>query len=193
MDFDRWRAEYDDTPFEAQVAFYEEVAARFPDQRQFGQLVAGWALKDATTVTEVGGWRGELAAAVLPESRIGRWTNYDICRWAVENPACTEPAYEAVALGDWPWETDLLPADAFVASHVLEHIRFRELEQLAEQFHKFKLLHLDIPVGEDPTDWTGYFGTHILEVGWREIDGLLQGHGFASLDTGRTRTYRGVK
>ena len=189
MDFDRWREHYDATPFDKQVGNYELIARRFPQQQQWNGDAALRALTDQSTVTELGGWRGELAAEMLAARPIGRWVNYDICKWAVDNPVCTLGAYRPVHLDDWPWEIDLEPADCFVASHVLEHIRFAELERLAEQFHKFRSLYLDIPVGEDPPDWSGYFGTHILEVGWREIDRLLVSHGFASNDTGTTRTF----
>jgi hypothetical protein len=191
-EFNDWRAAYDRMPFAEQQTYYDKIAPRFPDQAHYNLASALNALTGATTVTEVGGWRGDLARdALATRADITSWHNYDICTWALDHPKFASPRYEGIVLTDWPWNTDLQPADAFVATHVIEHIRFSELEQLAQQFPKYRTVHLEAPIANDATDerWENYFGTHILEVGWRQIEDLLAGLGFAAARGAEWRTF----
>lgn len=177
--------------FAEQVGVYEAVALAAPNQNRYDLRALQAALNDCSTVTEIGGWQGHLAADVLRRHSLARWLNYEICRWATTHTVCVDPAYQAITLSDWPWNTDLAAADLFVASHVIEHMRFAELERLADQFEKFDRLHLQIPVSMlEQADWTGYRGSHILEVPWTAIDQLLGEHGLFTADDGECRTYQ---
>lgn len=182
IDWDRWRSTYGSRSLAEEAAFYDRVAAKHPEQQQWRQhadfTVA--ALEGATSVVELGPWRGELAAhAIEHVPTIGSWVGFDVCPWAVENTRCDHPAYQPVALTDWPWDTDLPAADVFVASHVLEHLSWEHLQALAAQFPKYGRLILDIPIPETvPRDWQGYRGSHMLDVSWADVAVLLVGQGF---------------
>lgn len=182
IDFDQWRTTYGTRTLAEESAFYDKVAVEHPEQQQWKSRASFTvaALEGATSVVELGPWRGELAASVLRRvPTIDSWAGFDVCRWAVENTRCTHTAYEPVTLTDWPWATDLPSADVFVASHVLEHLSWEHVQLLAEQFGKYARLVLDIPIPDDsPRDWQGYNGSHMLEVSWSEVDALLVDQGF---------------
>ena len=180
ISWDEWRATYDTTTFAEQAAHYDEFARDYPEQAHWTLPAARPAAALAGTVTELGGWRGELADILLNENpQISRWTNYDLCSWAIEHSRCADPRYEPVLLDDWPWHTVLEPADLFVATHTLEHIRWPQLVMLADQFPRFRWLHLELPVPQDKTpSWQGFTGTHILEASWLDVHRLLAGKGF---------------
>jgi hypothetical protein len=190
--FNDWRAAYDQTSFAAQQAYYNELALRSPDQAQYDTGPVLDAVAGATTVVEIGGWRGDLARdALAAHAGISIWRNYDICTWALAHSKLASSRYEGIALTDWPWNTDLQSADALVATNMIEHIRFAELEQLARQFPKYGIVHLEAPVADDASDelWKNYRGTHILEVGWRQVEDLLVGLGFAPVRGTGWRTF----
>jgi hypothetical protein len=192
-EFNDWRAAYDRTSFAAQQAYYDGLAPRYPEQAYYDPAPALDALAGARVVTEVGGWRGDLARdALAARADITRWRNYDICTWALDHPKFSSPRYEGILLADWPWNTDLQPADAFIATQMIEHIRFAQLEQLAQQFPKYRTVYLEAPIADDATDerWEDYNGTHILEVGWCQIENLLASLGFATTVHGaESRTF----
>ena len=89
---------------------------------------------------------------------------------------------------DWYWTSHHF-CDLFVASHVLEHLKFDDVRKVFDSTHA-RWLYLQSPLGQEATDWSNYRGSHILEVGWRELEEDLEQRGFAlmpgiSLPTGR--------
>lgn len=199
IDWDEWRASYDARTFKQEAEFYNTIAPLLPPQVAWGPAHAGGivqrALDGVETVTEIGPWQADLAAAKLPGSDITRWTAYDLCTWAIENTHCTDERFAAVLLTGHPWDTDLKPADLLIASHVLEHIMFSEFVELAEQFPKFGRLYLDIPVpAAERPDWAGYEGTHIIDASWADLDKVICSHGFVmSAAHGSARVYESAQ
>lgn len=177
FDFDAWRAGYDHMTFEQQKSCYEEMAELYPCQRSFDLYQAAMFFQRyrPKTVVELGGWDGALASSCCSKRMIS-WRNYDIV--AVPQ-VCLQPAYELVVLNRPLWEFDAVTADAFVATHTIEHLRARELEELVPKL-KVKACLIEAPLREVPTDWTGYFGSHILEVGWDGVDALFVAQGFTA-------------
>ena len=116
--------------FDDQQRFYRLVADLYPVQQSFDPLLATNAF-DAIhgadlNVVELGGWDGKLAQNMLHRTDVATWTNYDL----VEVPtACSQPGYQMVVLEDYLW-TNPIRGDVFVATHMIEHIRFRELLDL---------------------------------------------------------------
>ncbi len=182
IDWDHWRSTYGTRTLAEVAAFYDRVAVAHPEQQQWKAHAAFTvsALADATSVVELGPWRGELAAHALERvPSIGLWVGFDVCPWAVENTRCTHPAYRPVTLTDRPWTIDLPAADVFVASHVIEHLSWEHTQALAAQFGKYGRLVVDVPVPEsEPSDWQGYRGSHMLDASWADVDELLERHGF---------------
>lgn len=186
LDWDAWRAGYDDMSFADQQDFYDRVFDLCRVQQQhdairLSRLLAyvdrcGWAY----TVGELGGWDGELAAAMLHDHpTIGGWVNYEISRKAADASVCQDPRYKAFALDRFYWETPHLE-DVFVASHVLEHLRFADVQAVFDHTTA-RWLYLAVPVTENGRDWDGYHGSHILEVGWHDLARELDARGYDCL------------
>lgn len=192
VNFDSWRESYDRTTFAQQAAFYDELACDYPKQNDYDWASVSVALPGIRHVTEIGGWRGELADQALAAFPLIRWVNYEISSWAVgRGSRCDDWRYSGIALSDWPWRQWLWPAHLFVANHVIEHMRFAQFEELSKQFVKYRRLHLQIPIPLDGgADWDGYEGTHALEVGWDEVDALLRSRGFDCTHADETQTRR---
>ena len=176
-DWDTWRAAYPHMTFVDQQAFYAQAAVDHPDQRQFNRAaVRGFlTLTSPTRVVEVGGWRGDLCAAILPSVGVEiDWTNYEIAPNLT--PVCDSPQYHHVVLDRFPWEI-VLDGDALVLSHVVEHMLLAEFDRLVDRFTGYAV-YVDCPVSDTGENWAGYDGSHILEAGWDAITEVLEGHGF---------------
>lgn len=184
IDWDGWRAAYDEMSFQDQRAFYDLVWEELPGQARasarsltaFLEHIDGPPL----VVGELGGWDGALAAEVMGGGRVRAWWNYEISAQAVANSVCEAPMYSGVALGDWYWASSHL-VDLFVSSHVIEHLKFRDVLASFDAT-ECRWIYLQAPLRDGPTNWAGYHGSHILEVGWGEIMGALAGRGFRLVD-----------
>lgn len=187
LDWDAWRAEYDAMTYQDQQAFYDEVFDTYPVQRAYDPLLVGGllTLTRPKTVLEFGGWTGDLARDLLPGMPwIESWTNVDCSRKALAASVCDDPRYRPRLAECWLWEEEW-SADFVVASHVIEHIRAKELAQLLRSV-KCRALYLEAPLRMEPTDWSGYAGSHILEIGWAGVDGLAGLAGYVLAERGET-------
>lgn len=195
LDWDRWRAEYDELSYEEQVEFYGRAFELYPVQRSFDVDAAGEFL-DAMKpmlVLEIGGWDGALAAVCLDrDPKITVWRNLEICRAVVEAHPGTDARYEPVVPDQFVWDQpDLGGWDVLVMSHVAEHMRWHELQRVLSLASGADGIYLAMPIPENgPCNWSGYDGTHILEVGWAEITEFLAGLGFVAMGEPRTREVR---
>lgn len=191
--WDAWRVRYATMGVDEQRAAYDGVYVSHRDQARFDAdaLAALLTHTGAKAVVELGGWDGALAATILATfPAIESWTNYEISSAAVAASVCHDPRYDAVALDDWYWN-DRHDADVFVASHVIEHLSFADLRKTFDATAA-RWLYVQSPLEEGPTDWTGYEGTHILEVGWAAIDADLAARGYrlmAALSGPHVRCY----
>jgi hypothetical protein len=166
IDWDAYRRDYDRMSAADQEAFYDRVWQDYPHQKFFNASACASYLASftPTTVVEIGGWRGELAAEMLTRfPSIKHWTNVEVCRGAREASACTDPRYEYVP------PTALLPfADAVVSSHAIEHMLIRELVIYLEEVRP-RSVFLQAPLTEEGQAWDGYQGSHVMREGWREV------------------------
>lgn len=71
-------------------------------------------------------------------------------------------------------------AKVFVASHTIEHMRWRELKSLFNNLPaSVKYIGLQSPLKDNGgSNWRNYDGSHILEVGWDSIIAYLDLLGF---------------
>jgi len=197
-DFDRWRLNYDTMTYDDQLAFYNRVAVDHPVQHGFdGEAFRAFfeaVEMPEIQVLEFGGWKGELAAEVLPlYPHITHWTNLEISILAASDVRCRDGRYRAIVPSAFAWELDQLPDhNVFVSSHAIEHIRAAELEQLLAKLpRKVTYIGLQAPLADGPGDWSGYYGSHILEVGWKQVGAMLQVSGFAEfVNQGEFRGYK---
>lgn len=179
-DFDLWRDNYDRLTYKQQIKFYNQVAIDHPLQRGFDEVEFEDFLEPLgeITVIELGGWKGELAGYVLNKlPKIRRWLNYEISEQAVKETACNDDRYEPLVPADFLWNIEIPNADVFVSSHTIEHIKVAELDKLLSKL-PVKYIGLQAPLADEGTDWGGYYGSHILEVGWNTVIELLREYGF---------------
>lgn len=182
IDWNAWRARYDDMDFAEQRRFYDLVYDLHPGQGQFAAdaLLDFLAYIDGPLdIVELGGWDGGLARAILAERGDIQWRNYEISAAAVAASAGIGPGYRGIALGDWYW-SEPHTCDLFVACHVLEHLRFADVLATFDAT-QCRWMFLQTPLADGPRSWDNYHGSHILEVGWGEIIAALEERGFRHL------------
>jgi hypothetical protein len=198
-DFDAWRDNYCDMSYERQKRFYDQVAVDHPCQQAFDLscFVPFFRLHaNHARVLELGGWKGELAAAVLaklPSQQVISWDNYEISSVALLGSVCRDERYQAIVPDDFVWNIDLPPVDIWVMSHFAEHIRTCHLNLLFSRMGaevNWLLIESPLPEQEDEVDWTGYHGSHILEVGWRQLCSFLTLWNFKEVEKYRMGHFR---
>lgn len=178
IDWDRWRANYDSMSWRDQLDFYSMVERLHPDQQFFTAPSVLQFLREAGSpsslcVLEIGGWKGELAAAVGPTKR---WLNIEIFPEAIRYGP-REGWYRAMVPHDFIWNAGVpIGYDVLIMSHTIEHIRFHEFTKIIEQFDG-AWVFLEAPLHDQPRDWRGYGGTHVFEAGWGDVDDLMGRHG----------------
>lgn len=189
LDFNEWRKNYRTSTYEEQVEFYNQVAKLFPEQidfhlpswmRFFGYV---WNIRGAFRVLEIGGWKGEMAQEVFTEKPdyVLSWHNIEISEEALKEPACLDPRYTAEVPPDYAWNIELPQANVFIGSHVIEHITAKNLADLASNLPptvEYIAFESPIKPTDADRDWKNYTGSHILEIGWKEVIGLLDAYGF---------------
>lgn len=181
IDWDLWRADYDTMSWRDQLAFYAMVERLHPDQRFYSADSVREFLRrsGAASVLEIGGWKGELAAEVGPTAR---WLNIEIFPNAILHGPPGD-WYRVMVPSDFIWNVGLPQGyDVLIMSHTVEHIRARELEKIIEQFNG-DWVYIEAPLHEAGRDWHGYGGTHVLEIGWPEVDAILSRNGFVKEHT----------
>lgn len=184
MDWDFWRSQYKTWPFMAHHVFYDRVFEKYPVQDH----VCKQALSDffskhvdhGSSVIEIGGWNGAAAKRILESRRdISEWTNYEICEKAALASVCDDRRYTPVALKDWPWNIDMKKANVLVAAHVFEHMLAHDIEAILKRNRGISVVFVECPISEkNNVNWTGYNGTHILEVGWCGVEAIFEECGF---------------
>lgn len=189
--WDEWRARTEKMTYAEQQAFYDDVARDFPEQAHFVREVAIRELTGAAPagVLEIGGWRGDLAAAVLADPRsaaIRKWVNMDIAPSLAGMQRCRDPRYSFVVAPTWVWDTAIPDEyDAVVATHLIEHLTERQLETLLRRLAKLgraRTLYLESPLREDSHGWKGYRGSHILGLGWAGVRRMVQAAGWTATE-----------
>jgi hypothetical protein len=187
--FDEWRACYRDLDDDSQLAYNSILAGLYPDQdhaaiepcRRFFQTVT-----PPVDVIELGGWTGRLAAHMLQRyPGIREWRNLETYALARYAHIPRTARYYAVDPGRFYWWRNgrTYRSDVLVAAHFLEHFPGYDVAEILTRFPAARWAYLEVPLppGGEPADWTGYQGTHILELGWDGLGELLAGVGWQLL------------
>ena len=155
IDFDDWRRNYDRLTCSEHVEFYRKVAEVYPEQQHYNELAVRMFLADCEgPVLEIGGWKGELAAAVLPDfPGIPEWLNVEIAPQAITESACTDPRYSVVVPPAFIWDADidLEPYRTLVASHVIEHLKRTDVVKLLNAIRHVDRMYVDAPLPTFPS------------------------------------------
>jgi hypothetical protein len=185
IDFDAWRRDYDRLSYPEHVEFYRQVAEAYPDQQHYNEPAVREFLGPVKgDVLEVGGWKGELAAKVLPDfPDIDRWLNVEIAPQAVTENVCTDPRYRVIVPDTFIWDTDidLSSYRTLVASHVIEHMKRRDVVKLLSRLPDVERIYVDAPLPAFPSAWDNGESSHIIEVGWDGLTNLLESYGFVQV------------
>jgi hypothetical protein len=184
IDWAGYRAAYSTLSWADVARFHDDVWAAFPTQQQHSQAAveAFFAGRQPVRVVEVGGWRGEAAARVLaahPEIR--SWDNFEVCRPAAESPATADPRYRGIHPDRWVWELDPRRYDVAVLSHVIEHMRGRQVAALVGWLSDcgVRRMYVEAPLNDKPRTWNRSQTGHVLEIGWTDVVALFDAHGYA--------------
>lgn len=193
-DFDAWRENYLHMTHREQQEFYDRVEVDHPHQAAFTAahfrefFWQGVRNLPSAYVLEMGGWKGELACEMLKIAflpSISIWCNVEICQRAVDMSICESRRYTTFVPKNFPWNVELPPANVFVAAHFIEHITRNDLDMLIQNLpDTVRYIALEAPISENGNgiDWTGYHGSHILEIGWKQVTRLLMNNGFLPID-----------
>lgn len=175
-------------------AFIDECEVAFPKQVHFShEGISQWLSGSNEAVIEIGGWKGEAAEFALANYPIESWTNIDICRNALNGSVCTDPRYKPIMAQSFRWwEGDHgFTQTRAVAAHTIEHLSAADVAGLVASLASVRSWYIEAPIANEPTDWSGYHGSHILEVGWNGVDEIFARHGFApTIATNWIRHYK---
>ena len=185
IDFDWWRRNYDRLSYDQHVEFYRKVAEAYPDQQHYNEPAIREFLDGSKgSVFELGGWKGELAASVLPDfPGIPKWLNVEIAPQAITENVCADPRYSVIVPDAFLWNSDLdlSPYRTCVASHVIEHMKRADIARLLGRLSSVERLYVDAPVPRQGSKWMGGESSHIIEIGWDALDTLIESYGFSKI------------
>jgi len=212
-EFNQWREQYREMTFKENQEWYDRLEKDHPWQQHFDATKVADFIRHTSTqlgsvrILELGGWKGDLAEIIRKNypnvwSNIVYWDNHDICLTAIEKNVCHDPKYNAFGIDRQLWELAMLlrPYNIFIGSHVLEHLTTSEIKQLIPFLVKYKIqyLYLHVPITEQALGekiWNNYYGNHILEIGWVQLEQLLRKYKYTPLrkyhDHIRTFKYEG--
>lgn len=197
--FDNWRQNYDQLSYAEHLAFYEALYEVFPNQ-DYGtasEAVAfGKQLPMGVRVLELGGWSGRLAELLLNECpQIDHWFNFEVCKPAIAN-GLRHLRYSAAVPDDFIWNLPEIPqVDVLFSAHTLEHLSEDQLRKLLSRLTEASYLYAEAPLPlTGPVDWTGDTSTHVLKLGWGELEVLLEQFGWELHHAcGDVRVFRRIK
>ena len=200
--FDRYRRDYATMSFSEHQRLYSIIERVYPEQTHFNVKASEEFFQELINhnivprVLEIGGWRGELANAMLSQFYdITSWHNIEICAEAVAKHVCRDQfaRYTCGTGNDFFWNEKpnwIQMFNTLVLSHVVEHMRLENFAgTIAHCAAKgIDYLYLDIPhITEDShKTWQGWTNTHVLEGGWNDIEAILTKHGYSIFYTGGT-------
>ncbi len=185
--FDRYRKLYDSFSFNYKIKLAGKWLKKYPEQAHFNYSpVEHWLKNIVSTpvnVLEIGGWRGDLAAKALSSfEHIKLWHNYDLLK-NNNFQKCNDERYKLITLDEELWKMSLhYKYNALIATHMIEHIRWRELTALINWIPKSintVLFEAPLPASGQNIDWKGDYSSHVLEKGWEQVISEMSDHNFS--------------
>ena len=183
LTFSEYRDKYSTLSDKEQKLLHDIWEMKYPEQKHFSLpdfnivLATARHFMPKVAVSEAGGWKGDLAAAVFHSpvgANIKSWTNHEICDKAVLRSACKDPRYQVIAEPEFRWWEKLKVTDnMFVMSHFLEHVGSEDCEKLLERILDWtdvQFLYIDAPLLKTKADkWGNYFGSHVNRMTWMDV------------------------
>jgi hypothetical protein len=186
--WDRWRELYDSFSHEENIEIGNALEAAYPHQVSFNaELFEKFfsTQPPGVRVLEIGGWKGELAKHLLERNpNIAHWHNIDMCRAAVLKTVPMgelAPRYTSEFPGSFDWfkQPREFIYDIAISAHTIEHLSDSHLKDLIGFLSGIPVIVFEAPISQETgVSWAGYPGTHILKMGWAEIESLMAMRGY---------------
>lgn len=187
--FDKWRSEYEVMSYEDQVNFHNCVESEYPVQMHFnadGVIEALNLISKPFKVLEFGGWKGDLAFAMIVHygDAIVDWANIEICEAAINKTIRPSKKYRVIkpCRFDWFAEERIEKPDAIIATHFIEHLSNEHFELLAKYVSGVPIVYFEAPIKECGQLWDGYIGTHKLTYGWNDVKRIMEHRGYLNIN-----------
>ena len=179
-EFDKWRSNYDTMTIGEQIAYHNELEAKYPEQNHFNYETVKEALALVVNpiVLEFGTWKGDLALKAFQDFNIFEWVGIEICEAAVKNTKCQNVYYIIPSRFDWFKEKRIYQADIVIATHFIEHLSNEHFKDLSNYIKGIRYVHFESPLTDEGNDWEGYEGTHKLTLGWNKVNEIMAANGF---------------
>ena len=184
--FDKWRTLYNDLSHEENIQFGYDMEAKYPGQASFNPVVFEQLfarLGGAPHVVEIGGWKGELARHLMTKLPVASWHNIDMCKAAIEKTVpmgCLPFTAQFPDRFDWFLQPRTMQYDLCVSAHSIEHLSNAHLLALMNWISGIPTVIFEAPIAMTGQTWGGYFGTHILEMGWNDINAAMKALGYSA-------------
>ena len=96
-----------------------------------------------------------------------------MCKAAVDKSLVIDK-YTPIFPDDFEWfkKPRIEQYDVCVSAHTIEHLSDEHLIHLINHISGIPVVMFEAPIGEYSNDWRGYFGTHMLQIGWNQITEL---------------------
>jgi predicted SAM-dependent methyltransferase len=184
MDFEQWRADYDDMSYKDQVKYHNEIEANYPEQAHYTyQNITHLfnLLKDDSMILEFGTWKGDMANRCFVDypQKIKSWVGIEICEAAIEKTRCLNPKFSYIFPDRFDWFVGKRPkADVIVATHFIEHLKNDHFDALGKYCQGVEYILFEAPLSADGESWEGYHGTHKLNYGWNQVVEVMGKNGY---------------
>jgi hypothetical protein len=192
-EFDNWRERYDIMTIDEQIAYHNDLEARYPEQNHYNyhNVKEALLLCNKPLVLEFGTWKGDLAKQAMQDFNILAWYGIEICEAAIRLTKCKEVNYIKPTKFDWFKDKRTIEADIIVATHFIEHLSNEHFIELAKYCKGVKYIHFESPLTNNGNDWDGYIGTHKLTIGWNKINEIMKENGYSLIiDKPESKTYK---
>ncbi len=183
--WNKWRALYDELTDQEHMEFLNDSESRYPSQKSFTVENFDWLFSEQDPpypkVLEIGPWKGELALQMMSKYNVGRWHGIDLCQAAIDK---TLPMIGYTVINPYQFEwfnKDSLMSDfdICVSAHTIEHLSDEHLLQLLNYLKFIPKIMLEAPINMDENNWDNYVGTHILKMGWNQINEEMKRLGYS--------------
>jgi hypothetical protein len=184
--FDRYRMLYNSFSFDYKIKKANEWLKQYPEQAHFDIIPINFWLENIvakpSAVLEIGGWRGDLAEKALSSfEHINLWHNYDLLKYN-NYQKCYDNRYKLISLNDDLWHLSLkYEYNALVATHMIEHINWKEFIELTNwipECIRTVLFEAPLPASNENINWKGDYSSHVLEKGWEQVITEMENHRF---------------
>lgn len=176
--FNEWREKYNQLTIEEQISYHNYLELKYPNQAHYDLNFAIQVFEKIKpkTVTEAGGWKGDLANILIPMFNIESWDNIEICENAVSNSHCKDVRFNNIIPKSFDWFDSKLYKQMFLATHFIEHLSNEHFDKLAKSLKNVQYIYFEAPINDEPQTWEDFEGTHKLEYGWNDIKKILKNH-----------------